>query len=200
MGEIRRFFWALVLLALAVAAIGCGSDSSDGTGAEEATGAQKEVLFPRVKGPGREFLIRGGDNQVQFFGEETTPREREKASKVIHAWMKARVAEDWALDCKYLSREYIPVLLETADSVSGKKAKSCPQALEYLGDLASGTSGNTLTGPIDSLRVRETQEGGDSELEAFAQWHGPEKDWTLPLKREDGIWRVDMATPLAREA
>lgn len=198
MGERRRFFWGLVLLVLAVAAIGCGSDSSTTSGTEETTG-EKEVLYPRIKGPGREFIIPGGDNIIQFFGEEASAAEREKASKVIHAWMKARVAEDWALDCKYLSKEYIELLVEDANAVTEGKVKTCPQALEYFGDAASGTSGNTLTGPIDSLRVREPQEGDKAELEAFAQWHGPEKDWVLPLQREKGVWKVDIASPLDRE-
>jgi hypothetical protein len=198
MRERPGFIWGLALLALAVVAVGCGSDSST-AGSEETAGDEKEVLYPRIKGPAREFIIPGGDNQVQFFGPEATPAEREKASKVIHAWMKARVAEDWRLDCKYLSRYYIKILVADANGVSEGKVKNCPQALEYFGDAASGTSGNTLTGPIDSLLIRKTREGGISELEAFAQWHGPERDWVLPLRREEGIWRVDIASPLDRE-
>lgn len=200
MGERRSFggfLGGLVLLALAFVAIGCGSDSSTETGTDE-TAAKKQRPFPYITGAAREFLIIGGDNLVQTFGEEASDAEREKASKIVHLWMKARVAEDWVTDCRYLSRDYIKILLPDARSVSGGKARTCPQALEYFGDAASGTSGNTLTGPIDSLRVRKPLQS-KAELEAYAQWHGPERDWVLPMKRENGVWKVDIASPLDRE-
>jgi hypothetical protein len=198
MGERGRLFWLLALLVLALTATGCGDDSTTGAGPEETAG-EKEVLYPRIKGPGREFIVPGGDNIIQFFGEEASAAEREKANRVIHAWMKARVAEDWKTDCKYFSREYSKSLVADANGVTEGKVKNCPEALEYFGDAASGTSGNTLTGPIDSLRVRKPREGDDAELEAFAQWHGPERDWVLPLQRENGVWKVDIASPLDRE-
>jgi hypothetical protein len=176
----------LLLIALLVFAVGCGDDSS--TGAE--TEAKPERLYPRVHGPSREFLIPGGDNIVQFFGQEASPAEREAASKVVHAWMKARVAKDWAENCKYLSKPYTKELVADANQVSKGKATDCPETLAFFGPDASGTSGNTLTGPIDSLRMRG--------LRAYAQWHGPEEDWILPMRKEGGEWKVESASPLER--
>ena len=176
---------SLLLLALVVFAIGCGGDSS--TGAETTDKSQR--LYPRLHGPSREFIIPGGDNIVQFFGQEAPPSEREEVSDRIHAWMKARVAKDWAEDCKYLSRVYTRTLVRDAEQVTDKP-KNCPQTLAFFGKEASGTSGNTLTGPIDSLRVRGVL--------AYAQWHGPEEDWILPLRNEDGRWGIESASPLAR--
>lgn len=185
------------MLVLALGAIGCGDDASTGAGPGETTGEERP--FPRVNGPTREFLVPDGDNIVQLFGEEASAAEREKASRVIHAWMKARVAEDWATDCKYLSQGYLEGLVADATGVSQGKATNCPQALAFFGDDASGTSGNTLTGPIDSLRVRDAVVvEGTVEKEAYAQWHGPERDWVLPLTREDGVWKVSSASPLDR--
>jgi hypothetical protein len=179
---------------LVAAAIGCGSDSS--TGSSETT--TKEVLYPRIKGPGREFIIPGGDNVTQFFGTEATATERENASKVVHVWMKARVAEDWPADCSYLASEYKKSLVNDAYLVSERKVKTCPQALEFFGDDASGKTGNTLTGPIDSLRIRNTITG-KSEKEAFAQYHGRNGiDWLLPMRRENGEWKVSSASPVER--
>jgi hypothetical protein len=197
MEERGRLLGGLVMLVLAVVAIGCGDDASTGAGSEGTT--TEERPYPNVTGPGREFLIPGGDNLVQTFGEgEASAAEREEASRVIHVWMKARVAEDWATDCKYLAREYIKQLVADARGVSEGKAKNCVQTLEFFGDAASGTSGNTLTGPIDSLRVRDTIEG-NTEKEGVAQWHGPNQiDWVLPLRREGGAWKVAIASPLDR--
>jgi hypothetical protein len=167
---------------------GCGGDSGTAGGETE---AKPPRIYPSIHGPGREFLIPDGDNLVQTFGDEASPAEREKASRVIQAWMKTRVAKSWAEDCRYLSRSYSTSLVKDAHEVTEGKVTSCPQALAYFGPKASGTSGNTLTGPIDSLRVRGPR--------AYAQWHGPEEDWVLPMRKEDdGQWRVESASPLER--
>jgi hypothetical protein len=186
----------LLLLALVVGSVGCGEESSTSAGVE--TTAPEGQPFPHVKGAAREFLIPEGDNIVQTFGEEATAAEREKASKVIHAWMKARVAEDWATDCKYLAAEFEEDLVWDALNVSNEKVTNCVEALDFFGDAASGTSGNTLTGPIDSLRFRSTTTG-NTELEGYAQWHGPRGiDWVLPLRKELGSWKIYSASPIER--
>lgn len=196
MGAKGRFVWGLLMLALAVGAIGCGEDASTSAGSEEA--AAEERIYPNIEGPTREFLIPGGNNAIQLFGEEATAAEREKATKVLQIWMKARVAEDWVTDCKHLSRDYVKTLLWDVGEVTGGRVKTCPGALEYFGDEASGTSGNTLSGLIDSLRIRDS-ETGNSEKEAFAQWHGPRGiDWVLPMTREGGAWKVSVAGPVLR--
>jgi hypothetical protein len=185
MGKAGWLAGAFILSMLLVYS-GCGSDS----GSTE-TSAKPKRLYPRVHGPAREFLIPGGDNAVQFFGQEATAAERVEVSHVVHPWMRARVAEDWAKDCKYLSRVYARTLINDARGVSGQGEANCAQALDFFGDEASGTSGETLTGPIDSLRVRG--------VKAFAQWHGPHGiDWVLPLRNEEGVWKVELAAPVER--
>ncbi|HEX3040915.1 MAG TPA: hypothetical protein VHP56_02345 [Solirubrobacterales bacterium] len=186
----------LVLLVLAVAVVGCGGGSSTAASTGETAGDDQP--FPNVQGVAREFLLPGGDNLVQTFGEEASATEREKASKVVHVWMKARVAEDWAADCKYLAEEYVRELVWDALGVSHEKVTNCHEALAFFGTASSGTSGNTLTGPIDSLRVRATKVG-NTEEEAYAQWHGPKGiDWVLPMRKELGGWRIYSASPLER--
>lgn len=186
----------LALLAVAIMAIGCGGDSSTGAGLDETAGEGRP--YPWVTGAAREFLVPGGDNLVQTFGVEASDAEREEASKVVHAWMKARVAEDWATDCGHLSRDYVKALLVDVRGVTRGRVTTCPGALEYFGDAASGVSGNTLTGPIDSLRVKGPEDT-ETEWEAWAQWHGPKgRDWVLPLTREEGTWKVGNASPLDR--
>jgi hypothetical protein len=190
MGEIRKLWLLLALLvSCAMLAAGCGGEEA--TGEEEAE-ARQERLYPWLKGPSREFLIRGGDNAVQTSGREGTPAEREQASGVIQAWMKARAAQDWAKDCSYLSRQYIHTLVATdAVAVSEGKVKNCPQALAFFGHLASGDYKSNLTGPIDSLRVRDGH--------GYAQYHGSDgHDWVISMDKEDGKWWVAIATPIGR--
>jgi hypothetical protein len=196
MGKRQATIWALVLLGLLGGAVGCGGESSTSVEAAETVGEKRE--YPWVTGAAREFLVPGGDNLVQTFGEEASPAERKEASKVVHAWMNARVAEDWVTDCRHLSREYKKNLVwGDAYRVSEGKVKTCPQALAYFGDAASGSSGRTLTGPIDSLRIKGPEDT-ETEWEAWAQWHGPTKDWVLPLVREGGTWKINNASPIDR--
>jgi hypothetical protein len=172
------------------AAVGCGSDKATGDATE--TSAKQERLYPWLKGPSRQFLIREGDNVVQTFGREATKAEREQASEVIHGWMKARAAQDWAKDCSYFSRQYIRILVaEDAAKVTKGKVKNCPQALAFFGHEASGSYRNNLSGPIDSLRV--------SARLGYAQYHGNDgHDWVISMNREDGKWLVAIAAPLGR--
>lgn len=185
MGEARKAGWLLALVAVVVL-LGCGD--GDSTSAAEV----KDPLYPWLKGPTREFLVRDGDNAVQTFGREASNVEREQASRTIAAWMRARAATNWKKDCSYFSRRYVKALVwEDAYHVSNEKVKSCPQALVFFGEAASGDYKNTLTGPIDSLRVGEGH--------AYAQYHGRGgKDWIVPMDREDGEWLVANSTPIGR--
>lgn len=188
MGGVMRLKAVIALLLVVALAAGCGG--GDSSTVAEQTGPAP--LYPWLKGPTREFLIREGDNAVQIFGREASKAERDQASEVIQAWMKARAAQDWAKDCSYFSRHYIRILVaEDAVKVSKGKVKNCPQALAFFGHLASGSYKNNLTGPIDSLRV------GDGH--GYAQYHGSDgHDWVIPVEREDGKWLIANSTPLGR--
>jgi hypothetical protein len=191
MGGIARLRPGLTLIVFAVTvAIGCGS--GDSSTVAETSG--KPPLYPWLKGPSREFLIRGGDNIVQTFGREATKAEREQANEVIQAWMRARAAQAWGKDCRYLSRGYVRNLIyRDAVRVSKGKVKNCPQGLAFFGHEASGSYKNNLTGPIDSLRV----EGGHG----YAQYHGNDgRDWVITVEREGGKWWVSIASPIGRSS
>src|SRR3954453_4022659 len=138
-----------LMLALLVTATGCGGDSSTGETTEK-----KDVFYPWVHGPLREFLVRGGGNLIRYYGREATAGYRETTSRMIHQWMRARAAEDWVADCSYFSRTYRKTLVSDAYGVTDGKVTSCPDALDFFGENASGDGVNTLTGPIDSLRVK----------------------------------------------
>jgi hypothetical protein len=181
---------ASALALLVVAMSGCGGNSSSSTEA-----AQTEPrLFPWLKGPTRQFLILNGDNAFQTFGREATKAEREQASRVIEAWMKARAAQDWEKDCSYFSRAYLHNLVATdAREVTNGRVKTCPQALAYFGHKASGSYKNNLTGSISSLRAGEGH--------GYAQYHGNDgHDWVIPVNRENGKWWVAIASPIGRSS
>jgi len=187
------------MLLLLLALLSCGSGAVIGCGGDKATGdsesaTKRERLYPWLKGPSREFLIRGGDNAVQTFGHEASKAEREQASETIEAWMKARAAQDWAKDCSYLSRRYIRILVtEDATQLTHGRVKTCPQALAFFGHQASGSYKNNLAGPIDSLRVGKGH--------GYAQYHGNDgHDWVIAVDREGSRWLVGIASPIGRSS
>jgi hypothetical protein len=177
-----------IVTLLVVLTTGCGNGGST---SEADTPAKPAKLYPWLKGPTRQFLIRGGDNVVQTYGREGTRAERKQASRTIAAWMRARAAKHWAVDCRYFSRAYVKELTVDAHSVSKGKVKTCAGALAYFGSKASGDLVNNLSGPIDSLRVGSGH--------GYAQYHGREgSDWVIPVEHENGEWRIARATPVSR--
>ena len=179
----------LVALAASLPLGGCGGDEA--TDASETTASER--LYPDLTGPSREFLVPDGDNAVPTFGREATKAEREQASRVVEAWMRARAVTDWKKDCSYFSRTYVKALVaEDATQVTDGRVQTCPQALAYFGEAASGDYENTMSGPIDSLRIGEGH--------GYALYHGRDgHDWTLPMDQENGRWLVALAAPIERK-
>ncbi len=197
----------LMLLALLTFATGCGGSESTGqTGASnesEAPPAAKPRSSPAVEkdppvpgsvAPAREFLGSDGENAFASHGKEASIAEREQASRRIQGWMRARAAKDYARDCSYLARRYRHQLVaEDAVGVSNGEVENCPQALAFFGSAASGDYVNTLSGPIDSLRVASTQ--------GFALYHGRDgNDWAVPMYKEGGSWWIAAAAPVELES
>lgn len=193
---------ALALIILAALAPGCGGGDSGGS-------SPSDPFAGYPKGPTREFIVPGGDNAVPEYGREATPVEREQASAVIEKWMRTRAAKDFAAECRYFSRGFIKGFVQgDAERASEGRVKTCPQALDYFGSRASGDFKNTLTGPVDSLRVPDPEPAGDHTNppgqavveQGFAQYHGKGGvDYQIPMNRERGRWWVAAAAPLNRE-
>ncbi len=189
MGTAAKAALTLTLAALLAVLAGCGGGSSTST----ADTVAQPRLYPWLKGPTREFLIRGGDNIVQTFGREATTAERAQASGVIHKWLRARAAQAWAKDCGYFAPAYAKSLTADAHRVTHGRVKTCPQALAYFGHAASGSYENNLEGPIVSLRIGEGH--------GYAQYHGNDgHDWVVPVRRQNGEWLVSKATPIGRSS
>jgi hypothetical protein len=181
--------WLLACTTAALALlVGCG-------GGDSTTSASKEKtvdwsIYP--PGPTRQFIVPGGDNAVQTFGWEGTPAERKQVSETIAAWMRARAVQDWAKDCSYFSSGYTKNITTDAHGVTNGRVKSCPEALAYFKHEASGDYVNNFKGTsVASLRVGEGH--------GYAQYHGNDgKDWIVPVEKNDGEWKVAIATPIDR--
>jgi hypothetical protein len=164
-----------VLIAVAVAiATGCGSSSSSDSNAGEAE-ASKAFHNPKGK-------------EIVNFGEEASSEEREAASAVLEENYEARAAADWAGQCSSLTKGERK-RLEEAEAYRNV-GKGCTEALKYAAAPAPATKAvreNTLTGPIDALRVKGDQ--------AWALYHGKGgKDYAMPMEKEGNEWKVNNTT------
>lgn len=159
---------AVVVLIAAIAMAGCGGSDSDANEPEAS----------------KTFLIKGSQNKIPKFGEEADSDEREAASEVVEENFEAREAGEWAKQCSSLTAAAIKQMEEEAlRSVEG----DCPKDLKSLAEplyVTKKARKNTLTGPIDALRVK-----GDR---GWALYHGAKgKDYAIALEKVDDEWKVD---------
>ena len=163
----------IVAAASAMAAAGCGGGSSSDANEPEAS---------------KTFLIAGNENKIPRFGEEADEEEREAASAVLEENMAAREAHDLEPQCSSLTAGAIKRAEEEA--AFREPGPGCEPNLEELGTPWSITKEireNTMTGPIDALRVK-----GDR---AWALYHGAKgKDYAVKMEKEDDEWKVDSLT------
>lgn len=146
----------------------------------------EEVEEPlKVSGGGAEqFLVKGGDNSIQEFGEESDESELEEAAETVHGFFVARATGDWKGACAYLSKSMSEQLEKLASSSTEIEDKSCASFLEaFTGKLTASEWRETTTVDAGSLRTEDEQ--------AFLIYYGPDKTiYAMPLTDEDGTFKV----------
>jgi hypothetical protein len=147
----------------------------------------------KVSGGGSgQFRVRGGDNSIQDFGEESGESELEEAAASLHDFLVARAGEDWPTACAHL-------------------AKTVKQQLEQLASRSSKLSGagctrilSALTPPLPARVQRESTivDAGSLRTEgeqAFLIYRGAEGVAYAIQMKPEGAWKVGAlsATPLS---
>ncbi len=174
-----------LLVALAVGPSGCGG--GDSTREAETT---RDPLAGYPKGPTRQFIEPGADNAVQEFGREATAAEREYVSKLVKAWLRARVRAEWARACSYLHEKNTEDAIEMGSMLTGEPITSCAKGLSALARNPE-TPRNNIKGGVASLRIEAGQ--------GYAQYHGKEgRDWILAVRREGRRWKIAHFYPIER--
>jgi hypothetical protein len=206
-------FAAVALVALLLAA--CGSSDSDdsasssttvenggpggtqeqGEGSSEGegqSGAEKgvkefteaEVSVPlKVSGGGSDqFIVKGGDNSIQEFGEESDESELEEAAVAVHDFYVTRASGAWADACSRISaslREQLEQLATKSSNVKG-----CAAFLEAFTTALSAAAWREVT-TMDAASLRREGDQGFLIYEGAAN-----TVYAMPLKEEDGEWKV----------
>jgi len=154
-----------------------------GPGGSDGGGQPASVSPLHVSGGGSgQFRVKGGDNSIQDFGEESDEGELEEAARVLHDFYVARAEEDWRTACASLSRGVVEQL-EQLVSRTKSGYKGCPSALATLTpSLPPAVQRETTAVDAGSLRVE-----GDR---GFLIYRGAEKTvYAINMAREGG-WKV----------
>jgi hypothetical protein len=194
---------ALLLVALALGISACGSGSSEttsgttaatgnGAGASEEVSEQKRPAGSEKKhessGSGAEqFESKGGDNSIQKFGSEVRGAELDETAAVLHAFLDARAARDWAAACERLSAVVAEQLVAQLGAAQGNGGDSEPDCATVLAKLVDAV-------PNAGLREAAVADIGAFRAEGdhgFLLFHGADGGaYFMPMAREDGRWKV----------
>jgi hypothetical protein len=160
---------AVLLLGLLA---GCGGSSSASSGSS----TNAEFIDPKPT------------EKIATFGQEASDAEREAASEVLEESLQARAEGDFKKQCATLSKGGIKAV-EEGFTVQYDE-KNCPRSLGIQAEPLTQTKGvraNTMTGPIDVLRVK-----GDR---GWALYHGTKgKNYAMLMEKEGDDWGVARLT------
>lgn len=146
----------------------------------------EEVETPlKVSGGGSEqFLVKGGDNSIQEFGEEADESELQEAAEVVHGFFVARATSDWEAACSDLSKAMEQQMKQLAQSSTELKNKDCASFLEAFTSHLSAQEWQEIT-TVDAGSLRSD---GD---QSFLIYYGADKAvYAMPLQQEDGGFKV----------
>jgi hypothetical protein len=163
----------------------------NGSGESSARG---ETAPLKVSGGGSaQYRVKGGDNSIQDFGEESGESELEEAAASLHDFLVSRAEEDWPTACAHLAKAVAQQLQQLASQSGKLSGAGCAKILA------------ALTPPLPPQVQRESTvvDAGSLRTEgerAFLIYRGMEGTvYAIPMKPEDGAWKVGAlaATPLS---
>jgi hypothetical protein len=137
-------------------------------------------------GGSAQFRVReGADNSIQDFGDEITGSEFEEASTVLHNYLDAQAAGNWAAACATYS-ERMMKLIEQLGKATTNEDSGCAGILGGLSRYPE----------VDALREAEASHADAISLRAeddrgFLIFRGFEDDvYFIQMDKDDGKWKV----------
>lgn len=170
--------------------------SANGGGQSKSSGSSNFVPKHHEDSGGgsQQFRVKGGDNSIQEFGGEADTSELDAAAAVLHDFLDARAAGDWAAACKYMSKRVIASFEEMSAQSNPSEDLSCAKVLELLINPAAKQSMKVEAAKAD---VRSLRIEGEH---AFAIYTAVGNTaLAMPMENEDGTWKVGSlaGTPLS---
>lgn len=145
-------------------------------------------------GGSKQFVVKGGDNSVQEFGEEADATEFSAAAVVLHNFLDARAEGNWAAACGYMSKAIVESLEKLAAQAKQGEDQSCAGMIEILTNPAAKglMKAEAEKANVGSLRIEGEQ--------AFVIYTGTDGTiLAMPMANESGDWKVASlaGTPLS---
>jgi len=135
------------------------------------------------------FLVPGGDNSIQTYGEEQGSEERTAAMVPIAALYRALYSGDWGEVCStYLSSSNLKQMETLTEHSPKLKGKACADVLGGLNQSVGRRGPDTPDGGVVSFRTE-----GDTGFAIY--WGIDGKAYAFPLKSEDGAWKLTSLAP-----
>jgi hypothetical protein len=136
-------------------------------------------------GGSKQFVVKGGDNSVQEFGEEADTTEFDAAAVALHNFLDARAAGNWAAACGYMSKDIAESLEKLAAQAKQGGDRSCAGIIEKLTNPAamSAMKAEAEKADVGSLRIEGER--------AFLIYTGTDGTvLAMPMANESGDWKV----------
>jgi hypothetical protein len=170
-----------------------GGNKSTQNSEEKSEGSDSVATPLKVSGGGSaQFRVKGGDNSIQDYGEESGESELQEAAEALHGFYVARAEEDWSRACSYLGETVLRQLQQLASQSQQLKDKSCAAILHaFTRPLPASVRRENTVVNAGSLRSK----GEQSFLIYYGEGHTV---YAIPMKQEGGDWKVTLlsATPL----
>jgi len=171
-----------------------GNDSQQKqSSGDEGSGGGSVTTPLEVSGGGsKQFRVKGGDNSIQEYGEESDESELQEAAEAVHGFYIARAEEDWSKACTYLAPAMVKQLEQLAGQSPKLKNAGCGGVLEaFTRPLPASVRRETTVVDAGSLR----REGNRGFLIYYDSEHKP---FAIALEDEDGAWKLTLlsGTPL----
>jgi hypothetical protein len=177
-----------------------GSNGSGGDASKQKSGGSAqsspdvETAPLKVSGGGSaQYRVKGGDNSIQDFGEESGESELEEAAASLHVFLVARAGEDWPTACAHLAKTVEQQLEQLASQSSKLSGAGCAKILAALTPPLPPEVQKEST-IVDAGSLRTEDERG------FLIYRGTEGTvYAISMAQEGGAWKVGAlaATPLS---
>ena len=146
----------------------------------------KDVATPlEVSGGGStQFRVKGGDNSIQEYGDESAESELQEVAEIVHGFLVARAERKWEKACSYLAKSNIEQLEQLAAQAPQSAGADCATILEaFTRPLPTEVEREITT--VDARSFRNDGEQG------FLIYYGAgQTAYAMPLRNEDGTWKV----------
>ncbi|HWB68847.1 MAG TPA: hypothetical protein VG518_02620 [Solirubrobacterales bacterium] len=166
---------------------GQGSTGNGKGGSASTPKPKTDFKAPPLKvsgGGSSQFIVKGGDNSIQEFGEEAGESELREAAEAVHGFYAARAEELWDSACSFLAKSNVESLESLGSQSPQFKDSGCGAILAaFTRPLPASVEREITT--VDAVSLRHEGEQG------FLIYRGGDKTvYAMPLSSEGGAWKV----------